>query len=105
VGTTLQSISTGDQGLLHSKDAKYSKRWKATKSCFHSSSDHSQILITLTADALNQGKEPILDNRHIKCDDFRCLVNERLTLNIPHITEEDIEAAAKFFNDTIQCTG
>jgi hypothetical protein len=29
------------------------------KSCFDLSSDHSQILITLTADALNQEKEPI----------------------------------------------
>jgi hypothetical protein len=29
----------------------------------------------------------------------------RLTLNIPLKTEEDIEAAAKFFNDTIQCAG
>jgi hypothetical protein len=42
---------------------------------------------------------------HANWDDFRRLVNERLTLNIPLKTEEDIEAAAKFFNDTIQCAG
>jgi hypothetical protein len=29
----------------------------------------------------------------------------RLTLNMPLKTEEDIEAAANFFNDTIQCAG
>jgi hypothetical protein len=62
-------------------------------------------LITLTADALNQENEPILSNRHANWDDFRLLVNERLTLNIPHKTEEDTEAAAKVFNNTIQRAG
>jgi hypothetical protein len=38
-------------------------------------------------------------------DDFRRLTNDGLTLNIPFKTEEDIEAAAKFFHDTIQCAG
>jgi hypothetical protein len=38
-------------------------------------------------------------------DDFRCLINERLTLNIPLKTKEDIQAAARFFNNTIQCAG
>jgi hypothetical protein len=62
-------------------------------------------LITLTADVLNQKKEPILSNMHTNWDDFKCLVSERLTLNIPLKPEEDNEAAAKFFNDTIQCAG
>jgi hypothetical protein len=53
------------------------------KSCFDLSSDHSLILITLTADALNQENEPILSNRHTNWDDFTHLVNERLTLDIP----------------------
>jgi hypothetical protein len=53
------------------------------------------------ADVLNQGKEPILTNRHTNWDDFRCLINERLSLNITLKTEEDTEAAAKFFNDKI----
>jgi hypothetical protein len=74
------------------------------KSCFDLSSDHSSILITLTADALNNEIEPILSNRHIHWDHFRFLVNERLTLNIP-LKTEDIEAAAKFFNATIQWGG
>jgi hypothetical protein len=75
------------------------------KSCFHLSSDHSLILIILTADALNQEKEPILSNRHTNGDDFRHLINDRLTLNIPLKTKEDNEAAVKFFNGTMQCTG
>jgi hypothetical protein len=75
------------------------------KSCFKISSDHSLILITLTVDALNQEQEPILSNRPTNWDDFRCLVKERLILNIPLKTVEDIEAAARFFNDTIQCAG
>jgi hypothetical protein len=65
------------------------------KSCFDLSSNHYPILITLTADALNQEKEPILSNRHTNWDDFRRLVNERLTLNVPLKTEEDLEVAAK----------
>jgi hypothetical protein len=47
-------------------------------------------------------KEPILRNRHTNWDDFRHLAKERLILNIPLETEEDIEAAAKFFSDAIQ---
>jgi hypothetical protein len=35
-------------------------------------------------------------------DDFRCLVNEKLTSNFSLETEE---AAVKFFNDTVQWTG
>jgi hypothetical protein len=46
------------------------------KSYFNLSSDHSPALITLTADVLNQQNEPILSNRHINWDDFRCLINE-----------------------------
>jgi hypothetical protein len=38
-------------------------------------------------------------------DDFRRLINERVTLNASRKSEEDIEAAIKFFNDTIQWAG
>jgi hypothetical protein len=62
-------------------------------------------LITLTSDALNQENEPILSSRHTNWDDFRRLINERLTLSISLETEEDIEAAAKLLNDTIQWGG
>jgi hypothetical protein len=74
-------------------------------SYFDLSSDHSMILVTLTADALSPENEPILSKRQTNWDDFRCLVNEGLTLNILLKTEEDIEAAAKLFSDRIQCEG
>jgi hypothetical protein len=62
-------------------------------------------LITLTPHALNQEKQPSLSNRHTNWDDFRYLINQRLTLNVSLKTEEDIEAAVKFFNDTVQWAG
>jgi hypothetical protein len=71
------------------------------KSCFDLSSDHSPVLITLEAYALNQEKQPHLNNIHINWDDFRQLINERLTLNVSLKTKEDIEAV-KFINDMIQ---
>jgi hypothetical protein len=43
----------------------------------------------------------ILNNRHRNWDDFRELINERLTLNVSLKTEEDIEAAVNVFNDTM----
>jgi hypothetical protein len=46
-----------------------------------------------------------LNNRHTNWDDFRQLINERLTLSVSLKTEEDIEAAVKFFNDTMQWVG
>jgi hypothetical protein len=53
------------------------------KSYFDLTSDYSPIVITLTADVLNEEKDPILCNRHTNWDAFRCLVNERFTLHIP----------------------
>jgi hypothetical protein len=76
-----------------------------TKSCFDLSSNHFPVLITLKAHALNQEKQPSLSNRHTNWDDFRHLINERLTLNVSLKTVEDIEAEVKFFNDTIQWAG
>jgi hypothetical protein len=55
--------------------------------------------------ALNQEKQPSLSNRHTNWDYFRHLINDRLTLNVSFKTEEDIETAVKFFNDTIQWAG
>jgi hypothetical protein len=54
---------------------------------------------------LNQEIQPSLNNRHTNLDDFRQLINERLTLKVFLKTEEDIEAAVKFFNDTVQWAG
>jgi hypothetical protein len=44
-------------------------------------------------------------NRHTNWDDFKRLINERLTLNVSLKAEEDTEAAVKFFNGTIQWAG
>jgi hypothetical protein len=74
-------------------------------SCFDLSSDHSSVLITLTSHALNQEKQPSLRNRHANLDDFRHLINQRLTLNVSLKTKEDIEAAVNFFKNTIQWAG
>jgi hypothetical protein len=54
---------------------------------------------------LNQEKQPSLSNRHTNWDDFRHLINQRLTSNVSLKTEEDSEAAVKFFNDTVQWAG
>jgi hypothetical protein len=75
------------------------------KSCFVLSSDHFPVLVTLSTQALNQEKQPSLCNRYTNWDDFRHLINKRLTLNVSLKTEEEIEVAVKFFNDTIQWTG
>jgi endonuclease/exonuclease/phosphatase family metal-dependent hydrolase len=75
------------------------------KSCFDFLSDHSPVLITLTSHALNQEKQPSLSNRHTNWDDFRHLINQRLTLNITLKTEEDIDAVVNFFNDIVQWAG
>jgi hypothetical protein len=69
------------------------------------SSDHSLVLIILTSHALNHEKQPRFSNRHTNCDDCRHLINQRLTLNVSLKTEENIEAAVTFFNDTVQCAG
>jgi hypothetical protein len=53
----------------------------------------------------NREKQSCLSNSYTNWDNFRHLVSEKLTLKIPLKTEENIEAAAKFFNNTIQWAG
>jgi hypothetical protein len=57
-----------------------SQDFAVAKSCFDLSSDHSPVLIIPTS--LNQEKLPSLSNRHTNWDDFRHLINQRLTLNV-----------------------
>jgi hypothetical protein len=71
------------------------------KSYFDLYSDHSPVLITLKAQALNQEKQASLINRHTSWDNFRKLINDRLTLNVSFKTKDDIEVTVKFFNDTM----
>jgi hypothetical protein len=66
------------------------------KSCTDLSSDNFTVFIMLTAHVLNQKKQPAT------WDDFRCLINVKLTLNGSLKTEEDTEAAVRFFNNAIQ---
>jgi hypothetical protein len=54
---------------------------------------------------LNQKKEPSLSNRHTTQDDFRHVINGRLTLNVSLKTEDAIEEAVKPLSDTIQWAG
>jgi hypothetical protein len=75
------------------------------KSRFDLPSNHSPVLVTLKARTLNQEKQSNLSNRHTNWDDFRHPINQRLTLNVSLKTKEDTEAAAKFFNDTMQWVG
>jgi hypothetical protein len=72
------------------------------KSCFDLFSYHSPVFITLTSYALNQEKQPRLNNRHSNRDGFRHLINQKLTLNVSLKTEGGNEVAVNFFNDTIQ---
>jgi hypothetical protein len=51
----------------------------------------SAILITLTADVLNQENEPVLSDRQTNCDGLIRLVNERLALGIHLKTEVDMK--------------
>jgi hypothetical protein len=62
------------------------------------------IIITLTAHALNQETQLNLNNTHTNWDEFRCLINAILTLNVSLKIEEDTEAAVKFL-DTVQWAG
>jgi predicted nucleic acid-binding protein len=76
--------------------------FSVAKSCCDLSSDHSPVFITLTAHVLNQETQRSLRNKqHTNGDDFRHIINQRLTLNVSLKTEEVIEAAVKFFNDTV----
>jgi hypothetical protein len=77
----------------------------AATSCLDLSSDYSPVIVVLTTHALPPETPPSLSNRRTNWDIFRLLITERLPLNIPFKTTEDIEEAVKLFTDTIQWAG
>jgi hypothetical protein len=74
-------------------------------SCLDLSSDHSPVLVTLTSQPIRPSPPLSLSNRLTNWDYFKHLINQRLLLQIPLKTTDDIEEAVKFFTDTIQCAG
>jgi hypothetical protein len=50
-------------------------------------------------------KEPIISNKLTNWNDLKCSVNETVPLNTLLKTDENIEVAAKFFNNKFQCAG
>jgi hypothetical protein len=73
-------------------------------SCPNLSSDHSPVLVTLTSQ-IRPDPPPSLSNRLTNYDYFKHLISERLLLQIPLKTTDDIEEAVKFFTDTVQWAG
>jgi hypothetical protein len=78
------------------------QNFATVKSCFDLSSDHSPVLVTLITHAKNREKQSCLSNRYTHWDDFRHLINEKLTLKVHLKTEVNIEVAVKVFSNTIQ---
>jgi hypothetical protein len=53
----------------------------------------------------NQEKQPCLSNRYTNLDNLQHHVNKKLPLKVLLKTEEDIEAAVTFLNNTRQWAG
>jgi hypothetical protein len=62
-------------------------------------------LVILTSHAINHDTQPSLSNRRINWDYFSHLIHQRPILQVPFKTAADIEAAVKFFIDTVQWAG
>jgi endonuclease/exonuclease/phosphatase family metal-dependent hydrolase len=87
----LKCLSTGEPTCWPSERNKLSdlvdfcvtegipQDFTAAESCFDLSSDHSPVLIKLTAHALNEEEEPSLSNTHTNWDYFSPFFNQRLT--------------------------
>jgi hypothetical protein len=65
--------------------------------------NHSPVLITLEAHALNQELQPRLNYRHTNWDDFRQCINERLSLNFPLKPKRTLKQQSS--SSTIQYNG
>jgi hypothetical protein len=66
---------------------------------------HSPVLVALTSQPILSDPPPSISNRLTTCDYFKYLINQRLLLQIPLMTTDDIEEAVKFFTDTVQWAG
>jgi hypothetical protein len=100
-----QEQTTRSSGLVCHKSYSPRLPYSQIKLCSNLSSDHSPVLVTLTTHAKNREKQPSLSNRYTNSNEFRHLINEKLTRKVPLKTEENIQEAGNFFSNTIQWAG
>jgi hypothetical protein len=72
------------------------------KSSFELAADHSSIIVTLNSEIILTTKNPTLTNKYTNWQTFRHLLDERLNLNIPLKTAEDIDIAVENLSKNIQ---
>lgn len=67
-------------------------------------SDHSAITLTLSENIVQKENNPVLVNKHTDWISFKQIHEEKMNLNIPLRTEEDLEKEVEKFNKDIQTT-
>lgn len=72
------------------------------ESCLDLSSDHSPVLVTLSSKIIFKQIPPMLSTKSTNWDEFRILLEEMISLNIPLKTENDIDEAVETINLAIQ---
>jgi hypothetical protein len=75
------------------------------KSCFEISSDHTQVLITLSFETSLCMPHPSICNKKTNWEAFRLLLTDHLNLNVPLKTTTDTEAAINTFTNLTQWAG
>jgi len=74
----------------------------SAKSCLDLSSDHSPVIVQISTRILNKTKSQNLYNKKTDWNQYRSILNERINLNVPLKTEENLEHAIKTLNENIQ---
>lgn len=71
-------------------------------SCYDLSSDHSPVIVTLSATVIKKEKPPTLCSKKTNWNLHKEILNEHLTCNIPLKIKEELEATIDNFNTLVQ---
>jgi hypothetical protein len=80
------------------------QNYTEVNSCLDLSSDHSPVMLNISTVVFNKRPREVLYNRNTDWNQFRNLINNRLNLNVPLLSCEDLENAVDYFVDCIQQT-
>lgn len=78
------------------------EQFSKIESCLDLTSDHSPLIITLSAQIIEKEKPPYLCNNKTNWKLFKEILNEQISCNIPLKTTDELELATDNLNITIQ---
>lgn len=81
---------------------KISMNYIKVEDCYDLDSDHSPVILTLSDKIIQKEPNPTLVNKHTDWESFQIELNEKIQLNVPLRTAEELEKETEKIVELIQ---